>query len=220
MDNEEFKISYRRLPTYKSACEYFRSGGEHNTGGTGTVVTLEEMGWLIGTDVLFKSDADKVMSFLGNAVQELEAEVVRVMPTLEGETTPYIRINGKKFQDVNADIRLPFLAPGFSSLVSDGARVFSRSSVYFDRNKYAGSDELKAFDNLMMNVESIPERENYVRYERKVEFNERVGALSIEGSVGHISNAAQNVQKAILATNNVPKLYNERIHSLTQRLAQ
>ena len=49
---DDMTLSGRVLPQYKTCSEYFRNAGGKSDG---LILTLDEMGWLLGTGFFFKS---------------------------------------------------------------------------------------------------------------------------------------------------------------------
>ena len=226
---DDMSLSGRTLPQKKAYYEYFRSAGDHKDG---LILSLEEMGWLIGTGILFKSDADKVMNFFGKVAQGLEADCLKIIPAENPRLpeVPEVAINGKKFPDAVANVDLFFTNSARPITISYGARINSRSWLYLDREKYSGSDELKAFDLALNELSELSKSRLSQRgIETKIP-NEKGESMlysidlnffntnNSEDAVNNIIANSEYIQKAVDATNRVRDMYKARIKTLAEKL--
>lgn len=227
---DDMTLSGRVLPQYKTYYEYFVSAGGKSEG---LVLSLDEMGWLLGTGVLFKSDADKVMNFFSKITQGLEADCLKITPVEKSELTkvPEVAINGKRFPDAVSNINLPFLGNPYPVSISYRARINSRYWLSLDREKYSGSSELEALDlslreltelskhklNSVKGIETrIPDEEKrYMQYSIDINF---IDIKNSEDAANNIVSASEYIQKAVNATNRVEDMYKSRIKTLAEKL--
>ena len=216
-------LSGRTLPGFKACCEYFRSA---NAKKNGFSIDLEEMGWVLGTSVLYKNDNDIVIGVLKEVLTGLEADKMQVLPVKDGES-PIIRINGKRYSESCVDVDLDFLN-NYTDSISYSAKSSSRSSVFHDREALEDSLELKAFDSafsylnqeLRVNLNSRgikSEREEnnpkYLRYSLEVFYPNNKIVESIIASVEYI-------QKAVNMTNALEEIRKNKFESLVEKISR
>lgn len=227
---DDIILSGRLLPQHKTYYEYFVSAGGKSEG---LVLSLDEMGWLLGTGVLFKSDADKVMNFFSKITQGLEADCLKILPpeNVRLVDVPEVAINGRKFPDAVANVDLLFLKSSYPVTISYGARINPRYWLSLDREKYSGSDELKAFDLSLRELTELSkhklnsgkgietkmpdEKKERVQYFIDIDFHK---VRNSEDAANNVIIASEYIQKAVNATNRVEDMYKTRIKTLAEKL--
>ncbi len=220
-------LSHRILPNYKTCAEYFRNAGGMESG---LILSLDEMGGLLGVNAFFKSDTDKIMKFFSDIAQGLEAESVKVIPIKENETAPKMEIHGKKFPDSITKFYLTFLTGPYSSITHQ-AKTTSRYFHSLNRELYS-PEELCAFDSTFDKLNDSLEK--LIRAKIKTEKNDESPknfmysielhsptneyGTNIEKSVNSVLTSADYIQKAVNSVNRLQELRRAKINSIAEKL--
>jgi|SRR3989344_4489875 len=94
-------LTGRIRPGYNSLIEYLRAGGGN---GTGTTLTLEEFGHLLGSDGFFRVDADRIMGFYNKLGVGLKTQELRILPVPEGGNSPKFELNSPIYNHVSINV--------------------------------------------------------------------------------------------------------------------
>lgn len=112
----------------------------------GIPYTLDEFGWELGTYVLRKADADKVMAFLGDLGRAIEAEEITLRFNEEFKS-PVVWLNGRRFPNTDIHVNLGIRQDYQLNVVnSAGAETKTLGVV---PKKFEGTDDYHAWARAM-----------------------------------------------------------------------
>ncbi len=161
-------LSGRTAIGYKAAREYFASAGGKTQGQPHLSLSLDEIGYQIGTHALYKSDADVVMALLSGIVNGLGASELRIIPVKANES-PKAEVTGTKFPDTTTYVDLFFLVNPYHP--TNQVRTFSNRLIMVDTEKEklsayeAALSELQAEARRLFESRQGPYRANYLPLE-------------------------------------------------------
>jgi len=201
---------------------------------------LDQFHHELRTSSLRKDDAGAVVDFLGEFMESIGASKLRIVSYEDQKKTLFAFIRGNKFPKVAVEFDLGFMEPS-AFIINHGVGLKS-DPLHLDLEKYKGSEEYVAWEIAKSRIENeakegllngkieiIYDEQTTNLFTFGAKTNKEPGAKTNKepflGKIFTLDNliertviAADAIERAYLATQNLPRLHHQRIEKLAEQL--